>query len=331
MTGRWRARKSTNYFLHSQRKARTPSAATARLSTVAPRPESRRSLHLRSRESGADRRRTALLRSNPLAAGSSRSATGRSARRRLDLLHAGFRAGHRSHRAGHPRSLREVVGRRHRFHRQAGRCRAGRIRAEPDRRHPPRPLSRFAGEANLIKPGQVYKFKIDLWSTSNVFQKGHMLRLEISSSNFPRFDRNLNTGRRQRQRFARNFSLGDQHHLSRRRASLGADAAGGADTLGRSCGAAVRRCCSPVLPCGGAVVRCRGGLAAPHARRANSPSARSVWQDLLPQRAVALMRAYPSRRCEIAQHAHQPHDRRQPHHHHRPRAAGTAVPRDDKK
>ena len=46
----------------------------------------------------------------------------------------------------------------------------------------------------LMNPGQVYKFAIDLWSTSNVFLKGHALRLEISSSNFPRFDRNLNTG-----------------------------------------------------------------------------------------------------------------------------------------
>src|ERR1700734_3032708 len=45
----------------------------------------------------------------------------------------------------------------------------------------------------LMNPGQVYKFTIDLWSTSNVFLKGHVLRLEVSSSNFPRFDRNLNT------------------------------------------------------------------------------------------------------------------------------------------
>ena len=42
-------------------------------------------------------------------------------------------------------------------------------------------------------PGQIYKFAIDLWATSNVFRKGHAIRLEISSSNFPRFDRNLNT------------------------------------------------------------------------------------------------------------------------------------------
>ena len=46
----------------------------------------------------------------------------------------------------------------------------------------------------LMNPGQVYRFTLDLWSTSNVFLKGHVLRLEISSSNFPRFDRNLNSG-----------------------------------------------------------------------------------------------------------------------------------------
>jgi uncharacterized protein len=46
----------------------------------------------------------------------------------------------------------------------------------------------------LMTPGQVYHLTIDVWSTSNVFRKGHVLRLEVSSSNFPRFDRNLNTG-----------------------------------------------------------------------------------------------------------------------------------------
>ena len=47
----------------------------------------------------------------------------------------------------------------------------------------------------LIAPGEVYEYKIDMWSTSNVFLKGHKIRLEVSSSNFPRFDRNLNTGK----------------------------------------------------------------------------------------------------------------------------------------
>jgi hypothetical protein len=49
-------------------------------------------------------------------------------------------------------------------------------------------------EAKPIVPGQVYEYKIDMWSTSDVFLKGHRIRLEVSSSNFPRFDRNLNTG-----------------------------------------------------------------------------------------------------------------------------------------
>jgi uncharacterized protein len=48
--------------------------------------------------------------------------------------------------------------------------------------------------ASPINPGQTYQIDLDLWSTSNVFLRGHTLRLEISSSNFPRFDRNLNTG-----------------------------------------------------------------------------------------------------------------------------------------
>jgi putative CocE/NonD family hydrolase len=46
----------------------------------------------------------------------------------------------------------------------------------------------------LLTPGQVVPLSIDLWATSNVFRAGHRVRLEVSSSNFPRFDRNLNTG-----------------------------------------------------------------------------------------------------------------------------------------
>jgi putative CocE/NonD family hydrolase len=45
-----------------------------------------------------------------------------------------------------------------------------------------------------IEPGKVYAYIIDLWATSNVFKAGHRIRLEISSSNYPRFDRNPNTG-----------------------------------------------------------------------------------------------------------------------------------------
>ncbi len=57
--------------------------------------------------------------------------------------------------------------------------------------------------AELMNPEQVYEITLDLWATSNVFLRGHTLRLEISSSNFPRFDRNLNTG--EEIRFERNY------------------------------------------------------------------------------------------------------------------------------
>ncbi len=45
-----------------------------------------------------------------------------------------------------------------------------------------------------VVPGKVYKYTIDLWATGNVFKAGHRIRLYISSSNFPRFDRNFNLG-----------------------------------------------------------------------------------------------------------------------------------------
>ena len=50
------------------------------------------------------------------------------------------------------------------------------------------------GPASYIQPGRVHEYAIDLWATSNLFKKGHRIRVEISSSNFPRFDRNANTG-----------------------------------------------------------------------------------------------------------------------------------------
>lgn len=57
-----------------------------------------------------------------------------------------------------------------------GRYRSSRDRAEP------------------LQPGRIEKYEIDLGATANVFKAGHQLRLYVSSSNFPRFDRNLNTG-----------------------------------------------------------------------------------------------------------------------------------------
>jgi len=71
---------------------------------------------------------------------------------------------------------------------------------------------------DLAKPGNVYRVTVDLWATSNVFLAGHRVRLEVSSSNFPRFDRNLNTGEEQaratRMDKARNSVLHDKKHPS---------------------------------------------------------------------------------------------------------------------
>ena len=49
-------------------------------------------------------------------------------------------------------------------------------------------------DPTLIEPGRVYEYTIDVGVTGNVFRKGHRIRVDISSSNFPRFDRNPNTG-----------------------------------------------------------------------------------------------------------------------------------------
>jgi len=48
---------------------------------------------------------------------------------------------------------------------------------------------------SILEPGKVYCYRIDLWYTSNVFKPKHRIRLEISSSDFPRYARNTNTGR----------------------------------------------------------------------------------------------------------------------------------------
>jgi putative CocE/NonD family hydrolase len=46
----------------------------------------------------------------------------------------------------------------------------------------------------FMKPGEIYPLTIDIYPTSNLFAKGHRIRVDISSSNFPRFDLNPNTG-----------------------------------------------------------------------------------------------------------------------------------------
>ncbi len=70
----------------------------------------------------------------------------------------------------------------------------------------------------MMKAGAPQHVVVDLWATSNVFLAGHKLRLEVSSSNFPRFDRNLNTGEVQasatRMVKAANVVYHDREHAS---------------------------------------------------------------------------------------------------------------------
>jgi uncharacterized protein len=70
----------------------------------------------------------------------------------------------------------------------------------------------------LMVPGQVYEFTIEMYPTSLVFKKGHRIRIDISSSNFPRFDVNPNTGeplnRNRRWAIATNAIYHDPQHPS---------------------------------------------------------------------------------------------------------------------
>jgi uncharacterized protein len=70
----------------------------------------------------------------------------------------------------------------------------------------------------LIRPGRTYRYTIHVWPTSNLFKAGHRIRLEISSSNFPMYDRNPNTGHRfahdAQLRTARQTIYHDAHHPS---------------------------------------------------------------------------------------------------------------------
>ncbi len=48
---------------------------------------------------------------------------------------------------------------------------------------------------SLIEPGEEYEYRIFLGNAGTIFRRGHRIRIEVSSSNFPHFDRNLNTGK----------------------------------------------------------------------------------------------------------------------------------------
>jgi putative CocE/NonD family hydrolase len=69
-----------------------------------------------------------------------------------------------------------------------------------------------------VQPGKVYAYKINVWPTANLFAPGHRIRLEISSSDYPQFAPNPNTGDRfgtsARRRTARQTILHDADHPS---------------------------------------------------------------------------------------------------------------------
>ena len=46
----------------------------------------------------------------------------------------------------------------------------------------------------MLEPEKIYEFIFELYPTSNIFNSGHKIRIDISSSNWPRFDVNPNTG-----------------------------------------------------------------------------------------------------------------------------------------
>lgn len=46
----------------------------------------------------------------------------------------------------------------------------------------------------LVAPNQIYRFEVDMWATAQTFLPGHCIRAQVTSSDFPRYDRNLNTG-----------------------------------------------------------------------------------------------------------------------------------------
>ncbi len=70
----------------------------------------------------------------------------------------------------------------------------------------------------FLEPGQVCQVTVDLWSTSLIFNKGHRIRVAVSSSNSPRFDPNPNTGKPLRADDETQIAVNDVH-LSKRHPS----------------------------------------------------------------------------------------------------------------
>ena len=70
-------------------------------------------------------------------------------------------------------------------------------------------------EPSLMEPGEVYRIEIPMYATGTIFEKGHRIRVDISSSNYPRFDVNPNTGEPIGQHSHMNVALNTVHHSER--------------------------------------------------------------------------------------------------------------------
>ena len=202
--GRCRARASSHSTC-------TPTAASIR---AAPRPATPRSATSSTRRIRCRRSAGAFSRLDPVAyAGAFDQTEGPDVLR----LHAALpAAGLARRRAGVPDGAvaRRSADRRadrsgamgrdrwtgHRLHRQADRrssasrrLSAG-LRYEPDRRDRAAALRQGPSGRSLAHPDEVVGIKITLFPTANLFLPGHRIRLDVSSSNFPKFDVNPNTG-----------------------------------------------------------------------------------------------------------------------------------------
>jgi hypothetical protein len=76
------------------------------------------------------------------------------------------------------------------------------------------------GNATLAEPEEVYRITITLYPTSNLFAAGHRIRLDISSSNFPRFDVNPNTGEPLGHERRKQIAINTIHHDIERQSHL---------------------------------------------------------------------------------------------------------------
>ena len=188
-----RAVEPTDFFLHSGGRA-NGSYGDGTLSRTAPGPESRRHLRLRPVAAGAERGRPLVLHRGAHADGARRPDARGAVERRARLHRRAARSRPRPARRRDGDALGRVERGRHRLHRAPLRRRRARPLDEPAGGHRPRPLSRLADGAHAARAGRGRALRIELGPVGVRIPAGHRLRIDVSSSDFPLWDRNLNTG-----------------------------------------------------------------------------------------------------------------------------------------